>query len=510
MSTIITPVQQALQEFHWDQPGYLVQPSDMMNMLWNWISEANFSHGDLFGFINGILNGLTVTAGSDMQFNIATGRARALGGLKVVQLVTAAGPGQPSSFNTGNGVVNGTGMSSGQTRTDSIYLQYSQTQSQNTNGADIITDTTSIFVNPGTPGNPGSVPAILSDNSYVLLADITVHYNDTVATQATISTTRVTQFQNLVALANLIANNNAVQLNPGSPQSGSISINGNVSVGGYIDYPAISTPTEGAASHYRVYYKSDGNRYVMDPIYGEQIDYPVGVPFQSPNGSLLPGTMWCDGRTNISTTTYARLFGLWGTSYGGDGITTFGVIDLRGVGGPTGPDNFGQGAANRLPSPASTGSKGGSATHSNTIGEMVTHDHGTGVHSHGTTESPHNHLQNAHGHNDTGHPHGVTDGKHKHGPQTEGNAFIAAQTGSQFGYTGPGIFYQEPFTDEQTSNITVNSGNANITNTTATNQSASTGLAVNNSGTIINSSGGGSPYNIMNPYSVGFGWLVRY
>jgi len=59
----------------------------------------------------------------------------------------------------------------------------------------------------------------------------------------------------------------------------------------------------------------------MDPILGE-IRIFAGV--KVPNGWHL-----CDGST-LSINTYQALYSLLGTIYGGDGVTTFGIPDLRG------------------------------------------------------------------------------------------------------------------------------------------------------------------------------------
>jgi microcystin-dependent protein len=59
----------------------------------------------------------------------------------------------------------------------------------------------------------------------------------------------------------------------------------------------------------------------MDPIIGSIIQ--IGGTY-APNG-YFP----CDGRL-LSISEYTALFSLIGTFYGGDGITTFGVPDLRG------------------------------------------------------------------------------------------------------------------------------------------------------------------------------------
>jgi microcystin-dependent protein len=50
-------------------------------------------------------------------------------------------------------------------------------------------------------------------------------------------------------------------------------------------------------------------------------------------GNVVPaGWILADGSQNLSRTLYARLFRVYGTTYGaGNGTTTFGIPDLRGV-----------------------------------------------------------------------------------------------------------------------------------------------------------------------------------
>lgn len=79
--------------------------------------------------------------------------------------------------------------------------------------------------------------------------------------------------------------------------------------------------------------------------------------FASANGSLLP----------ISSNT--ALFSLYGTTYGGDGRTTFALPDLRG----RAPIHFGQGPGL---SNYQLGERGGAETHTLTVNQMPSHNHG--------------------------------------------------------------------------------------------------------------------------------------
>lgn len=97
----------------------------------------------------------------------------------------------------------------------------------------------------------------------------------------------------------------------------------------------------------------------MDPFIGEIRLF--GFP-RAPNNWVF-----CDGGS-LSIGQYGALYALIGTTYGGDGVSTFRVPDLRGrvpIGYGTGPG---------LPTYA-LGQIGGAETHTLVAGEMPSHGH---------------------------------------------------------------------------------------------------------------------------------------
>ncbi len=90
----------------------------------------------------------------------------------------------------------------------------------------------------------------------------------------------------------------------------------------------------------------------------------------------------CDGRL-LSISEYDTLFNLIGTTYGGDGQTTFALPDLRG----RRPVHWGQypGA-----SPVAVGQRGGTETHTLVATEMPAHTHPVRAAATATATSPAN------------------------------------------------------------------------------------------------------------------------
>ena len=94
------------------------------------------------------------------------------------------------------------------------------------------------------------------------------------------------------------------------------------------------------------------NREILDIV------YPIGRPMPEENNVLLDNEVWLEGATP-NPIDYPKLFKVYGTKYGGDGITTFGLPDLRGRvlwGSPDGSNGY---IEAKLPN-----IKGGSVLHS--------------------------------------------------------------------------------------------------------------------------------------------------
>jgi microcystin-dependent protein len=85
-------------------------------------------------------------------------------------------------------------------------------------------------------------------------------------------------------------------------------------------------------------------------------------------GTFAPrGWALCDGQL-LSISTYTSLFSILGTTYGGDGRTTFALPDLRG----RAPIHAGTGPGL---SPKTLGQKGGTQTETLSIVQMPSHNH---------------------------------------------------------------------------------------------------------------------------------------
>jgi microcystin-dependent protein len=99
-------------------------------------------------------------------------------------------------------------------------------------------------------------------------------------------------------------------------------------------------------------------------------------------GSFAPtGWAFCDGQL-LPISQNTALFSLLGTAYGGDGLSTFALPDLRG----RAPIHAGQGPGL---TPHSRGEKGGLEVHQLDVAQMPAHTHTMGATAaNGTTATP--------------------------------------------------------------------------------------------------------------------------
>ncbi len=98
-------------------------------------------------------------------------------------------------------------------------------------------------------------------------------------------------------------------------------------------------------------------------------------------GSFAPrGWAFCDGRL-LSIAQNSALFSILGTTYGGDGMSTFALPDLRG----RAPIGYGQ--ANGL-TPRSLGEIGGAEQVTLNMTQLPSHNHPVNVHSQDVGDKP--------------------------------------------------------------------------------------------------------------------------
>jgi len=222
-----------------------------------------------------------------------------------------------------------------------------------------------------------------------------------------------------------------------------------------------------------------------------------------PAGAIMPyagttapsGWLLCYGQT-IDVATYPALVSALGSTYGGDGVSTAVVPDLRGR-VVAGKDDMGGTSAARLNNVASTtlGTSTGAQSHKLSTAEMPAHLHGLNSHTHGLNSHRHG---IAHGHGDTisfsdsGHSHpeqGRTSG------QVYANHYLQRQGGSGINwdfYSGSTTVFdsiQYPATATGYASISKSGSVTSITDTTRS------GTPVNSSGVAITATEGPSTAN---------------
>jgi microcystin-dependent protein len=113
---------------------------------------------------------------------------------------------------------------------------------------------------------------------------------------------------------------------------------------------------------------------------------PIGTIVDFAGANAPNGWLLCFGQL-VSRTTYSDLFDMIGTTYSvGDGVSTFGIPDLRGR-LAAGKDDMGGTAAGRVTSPSTIngsalGAAGGTQTQTMTIAQMPVHAHTVPDHNH--------------------------------------------------------------------------------------------------------------------------------
>lgn len=134
-------------------------------------------------------------------------------------------------------------------------------------------------------------------------------------------------------------------------------------------------------------------------------------------GNFAPRSWaFCDGQL-LPISQNTALFSILGTTYGGDGRTTFGLPDLRGrvpLGARTGP-----GLTNRV-----LGSRGGTQTETLTVAQIPSHTHSATAHAYnteGNQSTPTNNFPAKSGSGDPDYDNGTANTTLNSGAVTIGN-----------------------------------------------------------------------------------------
>lgn len=175
--------------------------------------------------------------------------------------------------------------------------------------------------------------------------------------------------------------------------------------------------------------------------------------------AVPPGWLLCDGSA-VNRTTYAGLFDVVGTNWGaGNGTSTFNVPDYAGR------TLIGAGTGSSLTA-RTLGQKGGEEAHTMTSNEMVSHTHGTTISSTGLSGTT-----------------GTESDSHTHAQDARTGLLFSGSSFQQGG--GSGGF-----------------GTGGSTGGESTTHTHSFSIAAHTHTITIGSTGGGTPFNVMNPFAV--------